>query len=280
MLTIKAGILDDAVWETAGAILKDDQGEGAGILARLSPVDGLDIGLGAYAWSQLGGNDNNAIATPGVAQNWWDAKYTFMASYTMPKMFKLNLSGRSFNASGNNTSARFIGEFRLLAVENLTAIAEVELDKLFDTNEDWKYDSFKEQGLFNIFETIAYSMGDLKFGLNAAQYISNVEEQKDMGLRFNPWISYALNEGKVVPRLDAVYFIGGNRQGDGRYDRRTEFAPNYNGDSSVISGRPSVKFNLDSRTTFEIGDAFYYQKPASGDAVTTNVLYTDFVLRF
>ena len=278
MLQIKAGIVDDSTWETAGQILKDDQGEGAGVLFRLTPINGLDIGFGAYVWAQSSGGNNNVFASPGIVQNWWDAKYTFMISYIMPDMFKINLNGRTYNNANNTTSARAIAEFRLLMVENLTAVAEAELDGLWTPADE--YDAFGNTGSFNIFETVAYKMGGLNFGLNAAQYISNDDTKEDAGLRFSPWVSYSLNEGKLVPRLDLTYFLAGRKRTDGRYDRRTEFESVYNKDAYVFSVRPSIKFNPDSRNSFEIGDGFYYQKPASGDGVITNVFYLDFIFRF
>jgi hypothetical protein len=276
MLQIKAGIVDDTVWETAGAILKDDQGEGAGVLFRLTPVDGLDIGLGAYIWSQDGSGGNNLSEKPYMVQNWWDAKYTFMVSYTMPDVFKFNLSGRTFNDANNTKSARAIAELRLMMVENLTAIFEAELDGLWTPDDE--YDAFGKTGKFNIFETVAYKMGDLNVGLNAAQYLNNADNT-DPGLRFTPWVSYSLNDGKLVPRLDLTYFMAGKTRSNGRYDRRTEFEPGYVKDDYVFSVRPSIKINLDSRNSFEIGDGFYYIKK-SGDSIIANIFYLDFVVRF
>ena len=289
VLNIKLGIVDDSTWETGGAILRDDQGEGAGILVRLTPVSGLDLGVGAYVWSQDSGSRNNGIPAPGNPQDWGNAKYTFMASYTMPKIFKFNLTGRTFSDtsirmdtgapnSGSNT-ARMIGELRLLAVDNLTAVLEAELDNLWDSAD--KFDRFKDAGLINLYETLAYGLGNFKFGLNAVQYFNNTDNT-DMGLRFSPWASYAFNEGKIVPRLDLDYIMAGRWRTDGRYDRRTQFEASgvYDKDAFALNARPSVKFNLDSKTSFEIGDSVYYTKPVTGDNVLSNVFYTDLVIRF
>ena len=284
MLQIKAGIVDDSTWETGGVWLKDDQGEGAGILLRLAPMEGLDVGFGAYTHSQGSSSGNNEII-PGTARNWWDAKYTFMASYLMKDMFKINVSGRNFNATGNN-SAQIIGEFRLLMVENLTAIVEIQLDGLWNRTD--KFDAFSNTGYFNIYETIAYSMGDFKFGLNAGQYFSNSKAHKDPSLVFSPWVSYSLSEGKIVPRLDAAFFLGGHQHNGGNYDRRSEYKANsdatrtatYNSDETTIGVRPSVKFFIDSRNFMEIGNAFYLTNKKGDDAAIANIFYLDFVFRF
>jgi len=307
MLLIKAGIVADSTFETGGAILGDDAGSGAGAGAfiKLTPVSGLDIGFGAYPKYSDGGSNNNRIYNIGGTVRLWEVKYTFGVAYTMPEVFKVNLSFRSFNSAGGSTAAtwdipvtspaaansgrntaRAVGEFRLLAVKDLTAILEVELDKLWSPKElDQK---FGDVGLMNFYETVAYKIGDLTVGLNAAQYISNVDNT-DVGLRFNPWVSYAISEGKIVPRLDGIIFLAGDRvrwtsgniPGDyGKYDRKNDLAPTYKTEDKVFGGRPSVKINFDSRTVLEIGDVLYYRKPAVGDSFIDNVFYLDLVVRF
>ena len=285
MLQIKAGIVDDSTWETGGAWLKDDQGEGAGLLFRLTPIEGLDLGVGVYAWSQSGSGGNNVTGAPGTIQKWDDIKYTFMASYTMPDVFKINVSGRTFNATGNGTSAQVIGELRLLVVKDLTAVIEFQMNNLYSTAN--KFDEFSKTGIFNLYETIAYSMDDLKFGLNAGQYFSNASQDKDASLAFSPWISYAMAEGKIVPRLDVGLFLGGHQNAN-NYDRRNEYKAASNATSTAIynlkettfSVRPSVKIFMDSRNFMEIGNAFYCNFVKDTDAVLTNIFYLDFVVRF
>jgi len=220
----------------------------------------------------------------------WKVKYIAGVAYTMPEMFKVDFSFRSYNNSitvstpntGRNT-ARAVGEFRLLAVENLTAIVEVELDKLWSPKDiDEK---FGDVGLMNFYETVAYKIGDLTVGLNAAQYKSNVDNT-DISLRFNPWVSYAISDGKVVPRLDGIIFLAGDRStgGDaGKYDRKNDLAPTYVKDTKVFGARPSVKINVDSRTALEIGDVFYMRKKSAVSAKESfidNVFYLDLVVRF
>lgn len=269
MLTVKAGLVDDSTWQTSDVILNGDQGEGAGMLVKLSPITGLDLGVGVYAVSYGGSGSNNFFSIGPLPETlrWDEIKYTFNAAYTLDKVFRAALSGRTWNLTGNETTPRVLGEFRLLAIENLTAAAVIEADK---ADED-----FSDTGLINLYQTLAYHAGDWKFGLNAAQYMDNGKDTP--ALRFNAWLSYALNEGGIVPQLDMDYFLGGQR--DGNNYHRNAYKAVYSEDVYVITARPSVTFNFGSKTAFEIGDAVYYSTDGSGDELT-NVLYVDAVIKF
>jgi hypothetical protein len=270
ILTIKGGLVDDSTWETAGWF-KDDQGEGVGILVKLN-MAGMDIGVGAFTASQLGSSDNNKLGVdPGAAVDWDSVKYTFNFAYTMPEVFRIMLSGRTWNQSGNNTSPHALAEFRLLAVKGITAILEVEADKL---NKD-----YGSKGDLNFFETFSWKTGSLGLGLNAAEFFSMDSAKTDPGLEFNPWVSYALAEGSIVPRLDVVFFLGGEANGNNYHRKYNAFKANYDFGDYVFSARPSVKFALNSKTSVEIGDAFFYQKK-TGSSGMTNVFYTDLVVKF
>ena len=230
MLTIKAGFVDDGTWATADVIFADDQGEGPGALFRLSPIQGLDLGFGAYAGNYGGGGDNNFLPRLDSQVRWDNAKYTYNAAYTMDKVFRFMASYRTHSIlNGGGLSSQALAEFRLLMVDNLTAIVAAQIVGLQE-RADVKFD---DNGTMSFFETIGYKISGLSFGLNAAQYASNVEET-DISLRFNPWVSYALSEGKIVPRLDVVYFLGGRQ--DGTNYHRKGFSTAYNKDIYVING--------------------------------------------
>jgi len=282
-ITIKAGLVDDSTWKTADYIYNDSQSEGAGVLVRVTPIDGLDIGAGGYVATYNSSSNNNFLGVNLPSQLEWDeAKYTFNASYTMDKVFRIMASGRTFNKTGGDSkynTSHVLAELRLLAVDGLTAIVVGEMDNLHDN------DKAKD---INFYETLGYKTGDLNVGLNAAQYIRNLPEgssaMDDFSLWLNPWVSYSFREGAVVPRLDVVYFMGGYQDAE-NYHRRG-FKPNYNNETSVINVRPSVKFNVDSRASFEIGDSFYYSNAARNnggklaDAAINNVFYVDLVVKF
>ncbi|MDR0785796.1 MAG: hypothetical protein LBE74_07955 [Treponema sp.] len=287
VFTLNAGIIDDGTWNSGGAIFDEDLGEGLGLLLKVSPISGLDLGFGAYAVSSLGSGDNNTLAA-GINKNHinvYSAKYTFNAGYTLPDVFKFTATFRPENSaggsSGRDNSMKSIIGLRLLAVKNLTAIVEAELDNL---------QKFDPDGKANFYETIGYKLDSLSLGLNAGEYILT-KEDTDIGVRLNPWVSYAF--GSVVPRLDFVYFLGGKVDGsdndeEGKYHRKG-YAPTNNAKDSVITIRPSVKFNIDGKTSVELGDAVNiekYNKDYYGitdhlkNGKITNVFYIDVKLSF
>jgi len=289
MITVKAGIVDDGTWQTADVIYNDDQSEGVGLLVRVTPVTGLDFGAGGFTATPESSGDNNYIkALNAVPTKMEDAKYTLNAAYTMDKVFRLMASFRTANKTGGDAKynrSQILAEFRLLAVDGLTAIVVGQMDNL---DKDYMNKDI------NFYETFGYKLGSLGVGLNAAEYIRNLPSggtgDKELSVWINPWVSYALGEnGAVVPRLDVVYFMSGRvKRGtaDGLtnvsndYSRRG-FEPNYAKEAYVINARPSVKINVDSKTSFEIGDSFYYSKAGKGkDPAMTNVVYTDVVVKF
>jgi hypothetical protein len=284
IVTIKGGIVDDGTWNSAGYLLGyngGDQGEGLGALLRISPVTGLDLGFGAYVISLLGGAANNFLARPSFDSkvDIDDVKYTFNLGFTVPKLLKVVASFRPESVTGNAASSRAIIGVSILAVPGLTAILEGELDKL---------QNFSDAGIINIYETLGYKIGSLGFGLNAAEYLSRVTGD-DLGLQIAPWVDYAL--GSIVPRLDVVYFIGGGLTvtSGGSYGRLTGFPPpaqksatvtttQYDTDYTVLSFRPSVKFNVGSAFV-ELGDAVYLVNTPATDSIW-NVFYVDFKWSF
>jgi hypothetical protein len=339
-ITLTGGLVDDGTWTSADWYWNDDTGEGLGLLLKLEPIKGLNLGFGAYAISQQGGGANNwlqytPISYDSVADKWTagtnrlpnfgeitlkpeDVKYTFNAAYTMPDTFRLGAIFRAKNKAGW-TSTRYLdndnyeyggreesaflqAEFRLLAVKNLTAVVAGVFNRLED---------FDKRGNIMFSETFGYKLDNLNAGLNAAQFFYNREDMTgnkldaDPGLLFNPWVSYAFD--KIIPRLDLVYFIGGQSKtanGNNQWERRG-FVPqggavdaagkpglkDTDDDYSVFSVRPSVKINLDSRIFLEIGDVinidfgnFDGAYKDSGDpnkkSLLTNVFYVDVKFSF
>jgi hypothetical protein len=288
VLTLSAGIVDDGTWATGGALIAragDDQGEGVGALVKITPIAGLDIGLGAYVIGTKGGGDNQVLTRSLASQEeLTDARYTFNLGFTLPDLFKITATLRTENDSnrtppaGSRQSTRGIVGVRILAVPGLTALVEGELDKL---------QNFSDTGTISIYETLGYKLGIIGVGLNAAQHISQATDT-DPGFEFAPWVDFAL--GTFVPRLDLVYFLGGKRgfstTAPENYNR-INFGPNYDGDTDVISARPSVKIVIDPKTFVEVGDVVYLENNFTGsDArptnpwVLSNVFYVDFKWSF
>ena len=319
---LAAGIVDDNTWQTADWWINDDVGEGLGILLKVTPITGLDLGVGAYLISQQGSGSNNIFIlnlgnvlpnfssiTPKIG----DAKYVFSASYTMPDVFYLGGTLRLKNKAGwdgtididiygyiydgRQESAQLISEFRLLSVENLTAIAAVSMDSL---------EAFDIEGDIVLSQTFAYEFENLSLGFNAAEFFYNRKGILGNKISYAPslvlnlWGSYTINN--IIPRLDLVYFFGGQSKvgGDETYmwHRRgfvnSEFLrinSDDNRNRSLFSIRPSVKFNLTSGIFIEAGNIFNYDFAnyygAYGDFGDptkkyriSNVFYLDFTWSF
>jgi len=314
---VAAGLVDDGTYATADWWYNDDQTEGLGILVRAAPISGLSIGVGAYTISQLSGGGNNVLAGgldnfTNRAINLADAKYTFNLAYTMPDVFRFGVSYRTKNraAGGWSTSIapvndnygysrdnfeldQLIGEVRILAVKDLTAVVVGIIDNL----EDGK----NQNMIFS--ETIAFKVNDqLNVGFNAVQFIYNNYENAagealdyDPSLLFNLWGSYAI--GSVIPRLDLVYMMGGRSRlstTDGRYQRKAfnerQGRTNVEDDHSVFSVRPSVRVNVGNRAHIEIGNMLNFDSytgaeassgyVGNGESRMSNVFYLDFRWNF
>jgi hypothetical protein len=325
-ITLTGGLVDDSTWQSADWWWNDDTGEGLGLLLKMEPVKGLNLGFGAYTISQQSGGGNNwlqytPINSDGTAgtnrlPNFGDivikpedVKYTFIAAYTMPDTFRLSTIFRTKNRAGW-TATRDLDaedylyggreesmfsqtELRILAVKDLTAVIVGTFDKI---------EYFDSTGNIMFSETFGYKMNDLGLGLNAVQFLYNRvdgnDDKVDMnpGLLFNPWVSYTI--GNIVPRLDLVYFMGGqskmanpNQQWERRGFVNLAKAKDAEDDYSVFSIRPSVKFNLDNKTFLEIGDMMNFDSATKDGAykdegddkknsLFTNVFYVDVKFSF
>ncbi|MDR2786365.1 MAG: hypothetical protein LBB83_10680 [Treponema sp.] len=295
IFTVNGGLVDDGTWNSGGAILNDDVGEGLGVLVKISPISGLNLGAGAYVITPQGSGANNTIVVPagdadaaatskfsGLDIPLYRIKYTASAGYTMPDLFKVTAGFRTANQTGDkvsryadaekfgsNETSKLIFGAQLLAVKNLTAVVEVSADKLEDSGADKDKDNID----FNFYETLGYKIGDLSFGLNAVQYLRTEKDvDHDLGLHLNPWVSYDI--GPIVPRLDLNYLLAGkaltasgvNSLPGASYHRKVfDYADNGNKDNlSVIAVRPSVKFNIDKNTFIEIGDLIAFSNGPEG----------------
>ncbi|MDR1144107.1 MAG: hypothetical protein LBK77_07835, partial [Spirochaetaceae bacterium] len=144
ILTVKGGIVDDGTWNSGGAHLALDQGEGLGTLIKVSPISGLDLGVGAYLTNIPGEHENDAVFElpygKNFAREFDQAKYTFNAAYTLPEVFKFIATYRTKSETNvaNGAAAPYTVSSRaqitasLLAVPKLKAIVELELDNLQD----------------------------------------------------------------------------------------------------------------------------------------------------
>jgi hypothetical protein len=250
---------------------------GLGALLKVTPIDGLVIGAGAYAIGRNSGSNNNILDTSGslgIPVKLADARYAFHLAYTMPDTFRFDVSYRTKSgfATAANKTSKLYADLRLLKVKNLTAVVAASLDYLED---------YSKNGTTTLSETFAYKIDQLNFGLNATQFLFNADN-KEVSLLFNPWVSYAINS--IVPRLDLVYLTNGRSRLDSAteltWHRTTNgFAGYGTKDRSLFSIRPSVKINLDPRTFIEIGDMFNLDIKSNATH-KNNVFYIDVKLSF
>jgi len=289
-LSLTGGIVDDSTFTTADWWINDDVGEGLGLLIKATPIEGLNLGFGAYLISQQSGGSNNILTVGNGATlpnfgnihlKLEDAKYVIGASYTMKDVFYLGGSFRLENKAGwgssRQQSSQLMGDIRYLGMKDLTAIVAADVNNLQD---------FANNGTMFFSETFAYKINEeINVGLNAVQFLSQAAGT-DPAFLFNVWGSYAI--GDIIPRVDAVYFMGGNTSGmsaasnDNAAWHRKGFSATSGAarsNSSVISVRPSVRINVDSRTFLEIGNMFNFDtKP--GSSVMSNAFYLDFRWNF
>jgi hypothetical protein len=299
-VTLNAGLIDDGTFGTGDAIYDDDNGEGLGGLAILRPGKdlGLEIGLGAYT-----GEAGSFGTTDGSIKNsrgtWLEnGKYTISAAYALKDaekkdVFKLVASYRTEGqdtADVQTSSSKAYLGFRLFAVKDWTFNVGGVLDKLY---------KFEDEGIVQGFLALGFApsgegIKGLKVGLNGSVWLPQADntESKYVGWL---WVSYALAEDTIVPRLDLVY--GGNQYAgvddDGlaaadpiRIHRKyikDSLGAYIIKDASFFSARPSVTFNIDKKTFIEIGDLIHFSMNKDANFASTgekSLLYNAFYIDF
>jgi hypothetical protein len=299
LLTLQGGIIDDGTFATSGAILGDDGGEGLGTQLIVSPIEGLNVGLGAYVGASTGDHlarylENYPITTSTVSTysglDLLTAKYTFGATYTMADTFKVVASWRpKYWATTAWKYDQLIAGFKLLPIPALTAELEARIQKI---------DEYSDGGSFDIFATLGYKVNDqLSAGLNFGAYTrtdttaAGVPRENDPVLLFWLWGQYAVTE-KIIPRLDIDFSLNSytasiNANGASKWHYKYFDVDDYNKDHMGISFRPSVIFKIDSATSIEIGDLINVALDknkvfGSGDkdSKIDNVFYIDYKWTF
>jgi hypothetical protein len=287
-ITLTGGLVDDGTWTSADWYWNDDTGEGLGLLLKLEPIKGLNLGFGAYAISQQGGGGNNWLQytpiTTGTDPNTGaptytagtnrlpnfseimlkpeDVKYTFNAAYTMPDTFRLGAIYRTQNKAGWTGTRYLDNDKYTYGGREESAFLQAELRVLAVKNLTAvvvgafnRLEEFDKRGNIMFSETFGYKLDNLNVGLNAAQFLYNREDaagnkiDADPGLLFNPWVSYTIDN--VIPRLDLVYFAGGRSKmtSENQWERRG-FVPQ--GGAVDATGNPGVKDKDDDLSVFSV----------------------------
>jgi len=195
-ITLTGGLVDDSTWTSADWWWNDDTGEGLGLLFKMEPVKGLNLGVGAYTISQQSGGSNNmlqftpitAVTNPITGDVTYtaganrlpnfgeimlkpeDMKYTFNAAYTLPDAFRLGAVFRAKNKAGwtgtrylDNDDYEYGGrEESMFLQTELRILAAKNLTAVavgvFD-----KLEEFSKRGNMIFSETLRFQGGQLKF---------------------------------------------------------------------------------------------------------------------
>jgi hypothetical protein len=268
---VMAGEVDDDTFKQLF-----DAGENAGILTIIRPWAPLFLGVGAYGGS---------LETGMVVDNMWDAKYTGALAFFAPDKFAFTTSYRSENKISNSAhDGQFVGEFTWLGFKGwrLTFINQIrKLSAQTNFGEEGIY-GFYELFNFRGIENLECQLGfwqmftqnkntitlpaAAKAALDAAnQPYWEGDLTPDMSFRAWFYVQYGLKDGKIVPRLDINYLLGGHHLQDGTVthggnnsdmaalDIKEGFTPNFNHKTNLLSLQPSVVFKFSKKAAVELG---------------------------
>jgi hypothetical protein len=251
-LTVKGGKVDDGTFATGDALVDDDLGERGGLLAMVKPVDAFTLGFGAYVTDSF-----NVTGMSGLDA----AKYTAGAVINVPDILKVTLQYANRGDGGAAEAERIWAAFNILATNKigLKFVVVGKADQLQD---------FSDNGTIGIYETIGFTkVQNLSLNLNLWQILSQ-NSANEFSLRVWFWASYALAEGKIVPRFDVNFLTAGavntavlhfnNRFAPGQNSSGSPGGRNDAGwtigkDTQIFNLRPSVGFYLDKNSWFELG---------------------------
>lgn len=253
MVKVMAGIVDNGTFNSMGDI-DGDAGEGTGLLAIVTPMDGLDLGVGVFTKDAARQTASNA------AYELEYTNFTYSAAYTMKDTFKAVVSTDfqknddtvAIDYDSNLTQLR--AGLKLMMVPKLSAVVELQLSG----------GNVKDKQLTTIAETLEYAVDDaITAGLVAYQY-SYEASNSDFGFSLNPWVSYAM--GALTPKLSVVYAV--NDGGTGTSD------------DTLFKINPSAKYALDAKASVTFGAAYSIVGEAADVDNNQFDLYADFLWSF
>jgi hypothetical protein len=281
MITGYAGVIsNDLLGINTGDLIFDDRGgEGTGLYTVIKPLSILSVGFGVFGGTNGDGYglkiDQNTGAygsTPTrVTNSVWpqQLKYSGGVAVTIPETVKFVVNFRNANKvstiSGSATQFEKdagIGDDAQVAVgANLLMVKGLKASVVGVLN---RVEEFGDLGVVRIFETAEYTgVENLTLGLGLWQALVTGDKAKvtfksgtdDPSLSFRGWVyvSYGLLGGKIVPRLDLNYLMGGYWDNDYRIHADDRFAPNFDSKANLFSVRPSVGFQVTKNAWFELG---------------------------
>ena len=225
-----------------GASLCGGSGNAYGFQTYIKPIDILSFGVGAkYNTTRQG----LAVNGPTFKDNFagW-----FGLGLAMPDLMGLNVQ---MDFGRDNVNFQF--SWRLLAVKNLTVIVTgrfLDLTEFSDVGQMWFYEQFGFTGIKNLTLGLGLVEALNKAPANDAFYFSGVV-----------WAAYALNGGKIIPRLDVAFGVNGPYTiNDFYFNNFIAGAGSFldkdrpdNSNMGFITFTPSVKFQVMNNCFFDVG---------------------------
>ena len=199
LLRVEGGRIQSTQFDTLDPISDGETAyDSHGIITFIKPHDYFTIGLGAGA----GGYADQSTA--GFAANEvWRAVGLFGLNINVPDMVRVNAALKMVN----DTDGRDERNFKAMLSMSLLAVKDF---RLMVTGVMTFLDKFSDKGRMRFYEYFAYNgIENLSLNLGLAEAISQRDAEKDLYFRAWFWLSYALNDGAIVPRLDFNYVMGG-----------------------------------------------------------------------
>lgn len=265
ILTLYGGNVDAGPFRTDGGIdysgFDGDLNAGPGIMAVVNPVYNLNIGGSAYA------NGFNG-------DSWRLAQYNFHVSYEFTDVLQIITGVRShqFNSANHHDTAAYVG-LKVSALKDY-GFSAMNFDFFgFNLGEDFIRDKGSigtvTTGQKIIFSYFRPFEAGIRFRERFYMGDQADDEEYSPDLNFWVWVRYPVLNGKLLPKLDAVYIRGSNPRNnifkpeDLRWDSHNKYRAGF-----MI--RPSAEICLwVPNNTLEIGYTFimdisrYYIDPLS-----------------
>jgi hypothetical protein len=230
-------------------------------------------GWGVSSDQTTGQRNNPPLAYTTPTNSVWpqNLKYVGGVAVTLPETAKIAVNFRNAHkistisgaapqfekTAGIGNDAQVAAGVNLLMVQNLKASVAGVFNRV---------DVFGDHGIVRIFETAEYTgIESLTVGLGLWQGFVTGSKAKvafrpqgttdDPSLSFRAWVyvSYGLLDGKVVPRLDLNYLIGGYWDNEHQIAFDDRFYPNFDSKANLFNIRPSVGLQVTKNAWFELG---------------------------
>jgi hypothetical protein len=282
IITGYAGVIDnDLAGINTGDLIFDGRGgEGVGLYTVIKPISILSVGFGVFggtssaerswAWDSNTSTWGNKAETPTNSVWPQQLKYSGGLAVTLPDLAKFVVSFRNANkvssVSSSNDFEKDVGignDAQVAAGVNILAVSGLKASVAGVLN---RVEEFGDLGIIRIFETAEYTaIPNLTLGLGLWEAFISGSKVKDSfklahagddpSLAFRGWVyvSYGLLGGKIVPRLDVNYLMGGYWDNENRLHFDDRFSPNFDSKANLFSIRPSVGFQATKNAWFELG---------------------------